>query len=158
MKKILTLIIIICLTITLTACNGKKSIKTLTCEYDMSAEVSDFDKTNLKITFEQDTKDNKLVSGSVIFTVKASGISSSGINEIKASFEEEFCGEGFFGEGTNKSCKVTADSSSVTATIEIDTDKLIETEQLEYDENTLTELKETLEEEFGSNQIICNIK
>ena len=40
MKKILTLIIIICLTITLTACNGKKSIKTLTCEYDMSAEVS----------------------------------------------------------------------------------------------------------------------
>ena len=158
MKNYLTYILILCLTITLTACGAKTNTKKLSCEYDLSSEVADFDKITLNISFEQDMDNNQLVNGTVIFTVKSSNISSSQANDIRDSFREEFCQEGFFGEGTNKSCKVTIDGSSITATIDIDTDKLIKIEDLELDENTLTELKEVLEEEFGSSGITCNIK
>jgi hypothetical protein len=160
MKKYLTLLIILCLTITLTGCaKGKKSIKTLTCEYDMSNEVTGFDKTQLTIEFKQDTTNFKIVSGNVTFAVKSSGMSSSQANSIKSSFEEEFCKEGFFGEGTNKSCKVTIDNQSVTANIEIDPDKFIkEIGEDEFTEGTLDELKEFLEEEFSSEEISCKVK
>ena len=160
MKKYLTFILILCLTILLTGCSsGKKNTKTLTCSYDMSNDVTGFDKTELIVEFTQDTESYKIVSGNVIFTVKSSGMSTSQANSIKSSFEEEFCSEGFFGEGTNKSCKVTIENQSVTAKIEIDSEKLIEQiGEDEFTENTLEELKEFLEEELGSEGMSCNIK
>lgn len=160
MKKLLTLVLIICLTLSLTACaKGKKSIKTLTCNYNMTGEVQGFDKTELTIVFSQDTESYKIVSGTVTFSIKSSGMSTAQANEIKKSFEEEFCTEGFFGEGTNKSCKVSVENQSVTTNIEIDSEKFLETiDADELNENTLDELKEVLEEEFGSSDMTCSIK
>jgi len=160
MKKYLTLIIILCLTISLTACGkNKKNLKTLSCSYDMSSEVTGFDKTELTVKFEQDKETFKLVSGNVVFTIKSTGMSNNEANDIKKSFEQEFCEEGFFGEGTNKSCKVSVDNQSVTANIEIDTEKLITViGEDEVGETTLDELKEVLEEEFGSEHMTCTIK
>ena len=159
MKKNLTLIIILCLTFSLTACGKNKNLKTLSCSYDMSSEVTGFDKTELTVKFEQDKETYKLVSGNVVFTIKSTGMSNNEANDIKQSFEEEFCKEGFFGEGTNKSCKVSVENQSVTANIEIDTEKLITViGEDEVGETTLDELKEVLEEEFGSEHMTCTIK
>ena len=158
MKKYFTLILIICLTLSLTACS-KKGIRTLTCEYDLSSDAQGFDKTNLTVTFDQDIHNYKIIDGRVTFTVKSSSMTTAQANEIKKSFEEEFCSEGFFGEGTNKSCKVTIDSQSITATIEVDSEKFLETiDADELNENTLDELKEVIEEEFGTETIKCTIK
>ena len=159
MKKTLLLVIILLLTISLTACKkGKSSLKTLTCDYSFTDDVASSNKTTLKIVFNQDRKTYSLVKGTVTFEVTFnSGLSNDQMAEIKQSLQEQFCDEGFFGEGTNKSCKVTTQTKSAKADIEVDVEKLVESdEDIEETEAMLDNLKALVEDSFG-NEVKCTI-
>lgn len=160
MKKTALIIISLLLILTMTGCKkGQKALKTLECEYDLNSGVNTSTTSTLKITFHQDRKSNELVKGTVVFNTSFSyGLSSSEMDEIKSSLNTQFCEEGFFGEGTNKSCKISTETKSATVTVEIDTEKMLANDpDIEIDESTLEDLKLTLEENFGK-EVKCTIK
>jgi hypothetical protein len=158
MKRI-RLILLLLLLITITGCTkGKSSYKTLTCDYDFNEAVSGTAKTSLKITFNQDRKTFELVKGTIFFEVSfEQGLSNEEMNDLKKSLNEQFCEEGFFGEGTNKSCKVSSQTKSASVTIEVDTEKLVsENEDIDSGKETLDDLKAAIEENFES-EVKCSI-
>ena len=158
MKRI-RLILLLLLLITITGCaKGKTSYKTLTCDYDFNDAVSGTAKTSLKITFNQDRKTFELVKGTIFFEVSfEQGLSNEEMNDLKKSLNEQFCEEGFFGEGTNKSCKVSSQTKSASVTIEVDTEKLVsENEDIDSGKETLDDLKAAIEENFES-EVKCSI-
>lgn len=154
MKKIKTILIMLLIIITLTACSkGKTSLKTLSCDYDLTKQTG-FDSSVLNITFKQDNKSYDLVKGTVTFNINYSshGLSSAEVEEIKKDLEEQFCKEGFFGEGTNKTCKVTSQTKSITLNIELNTEKILEQqEELQKNSEMLDKLKEFVESEYGKD-------
>ncbi len=159
MKKTILLIVSLTLLLTITGCKkGQTAYKKLECEYDFNVGTSDTSDSTLKISFSQDRKTNELVKGTVVFTANfAGGLSSNEQTEVKKSLNEQFCDEGFFGEGTNKSCKVTTQTKSATVTIEINPEKLVTNiEDLEMNETTLEDLKTTIDESFG-NGVKCTV-
>ena len=80
------------------------------------------------------------------------------MNEVKKSLEEQFCSEGFFGENTNASCKVTTETKTAGVVIEVDSKKLVEQmDQVEISQYTLEELKDLIESEF-KDSVKCTIK
>ena len=158
MKRI-RLILLLLLLITITSCTkGKSSYKTLTCDYNFNDAVSGTAKTSLKITFNQDRKTFELVKGTIFFEVSfEQGLSNEEMNDLKKSLNEQFCEEGFFGEGTNKSCKVSSQTKSASVTIEVDTEKLVkENEDIDSGKETLDDLKAAIEENFES-EVKCSI-
>ena len=76
---------------------------------------------------------------------------------VPVSPEPFGCEEGFFGEGTNKSCKVSSQTKSASVTIEVDTEKLVsENEDIDSGKETLDDLKAAIEENFES-EVKCSI-
>lgn len=159
MKRFRLILLLLLFLITITGCNkGKSSYRTLTCDYDFNEAVSGTAKTSLRITFNQDRKTFAIVKGTVDFEVTfEQGLSNDEMVELKKSLNEQFCEEGFFGEGTNKSCKITSQTKSASVTIEVDTEKLIEdNEDIDSGKETLDDLKAAIEENFAS-EVKCTI-
>ena len=153
------LILLLLLLLTITGCaKGKAAYRTLTCDYDFNDAVSGTAKTSLKITFNQERKTFEIVKGTINFDVSfEQGLSNEEMTELKQSLNEQFCDEGFFGEGTNKSCKVTSQTKSASVVIEVDTEKLVrDNEDIDSGKETLDDLKAAIEENFDS-EVTCTI-
>ena len=160
MEKIKKILFVLIIALALSACGGNNKW-TLTCRYDLTANSQSFEDASLNITFKQNVKTDKLTDGEVKFSVKFNRIYSvSEMNELKNGFKEQFCSEGFFGEGTTKSCDITSDENSITVNIVIDINKFVEVnkDDIEENENLLEDIKKVVEEEINDGSMKCEIK